>query len=90
MGVEEPRHHRIEIHGPIQIKYKFDKEEDTIIEERPIDIAPYPDVPAEAPWTMTQHENLIDGGNVIEDEPVLSNKEQAMLVEKILGLNLEL
>jgi hypothetical protein len=62
-----------------RIEYKFDKEEDAIIKERPIDIAPYPDVQAEAPGIMTQYENLIDGENIIEDEPVSSNKEQAML-----------
>ncbi len=57
------------------IKYKFDKEEDAIIEERPIDAAPYPDIPAKAPGIMNQYENLIDGENIIEDKPVSSNKE---------------
>jgi hypothetical protein len=28
---------------------------------------------------MTQYENLIDGENIIEDKPVSSNEEQAML-----------
>jgi hypothetical protein len=32
-----------------QIEYNFDKEEDAIIKERPIDVAPYPDIPAEVP-----------------------------------------
>jgi hypothetical protein len=68
------------------IKYKFDKEEDTIIEERPIDVALYPDILAEAPGIMTQYENLINGENITEDEPVSSNKEQAMLVAENLGL----
>ena len=58
-----------------RIEYKFDEEEHIIIEERLIDVAPYPDVPAEAPVIMTQYENLIDRENVIEDEPVLSNEE---------------
>jgi hypothetical protein len=69
-----------------RIEYKFDEEEDAIIEEKPIDMAPYPDVPAEAPGIMTLYENLIDGGNLIEDEPVLSNKEQAMMAAENSGL----
>jgi hypothetical protein len=47
-----------------RIEYKFDKEEDAIIEERPIDVAPYPDILVEAPGIMTQYENLINGEGV--------------------------
>ncbi len=43
------------------IEYKYNEEEDAIIEEKPIDMVPYPDMPAEAPGIMTQYENLIDG-----------------------------
>jgi hypothetical protein len=68
------------------IEYKFDEEEDAIIEEKPIDMAPYPDVPAEAPGIMFQYDNLIDGENVIEDKPVSSNKEQAMMTAENSGL----
>ncbi len=68
------------------IEYKFDEEEDAIIEEKPIDMAPYPDMPAEAPEIMTQYENLIDGENVIEDKPVSSNEEQAMMAAENSGL----
>jgi hypothetical protein len=68
------------------IEYKFDEEEDAIIEEKLIGMVPYPDVPAEAPGIMTQYENLIDGENVIEDEPVLSDKERAMMAAENSGL----
>jgi hypothetical protein len=57
------------------IAYEFDEEEDAIIGERPIDVAPFPDVPAEAPRIMTQYENLIDGEDVIESDPVSNDKE---------------
>jgi hypothetical protein len=30
-------------------------------------------------FSQHKYENLIDGGNVIEDEPVLRDKEQAMM-----------
>ena len=72
-----------------RIKYKFNKEEDTIIEENPIDMVSYPDVSAEAPGIMTQYENLIDGENVIEDKPVLRDKEQAMMVAENSVLEFE-
>ncbi len=69
-----------------RIEYKFDEGEDAIIEEKLIDVVPYPDVPAEAPGIMTQYENLIDGENVIENEPVTSNKERAMMAAENSGL----
>jgi hypothetical protein len=72
-----------------RIKYKFDKEEDTIIEVRPIDVTPYPDIPAEVPGIMTQYKNLINGENIIEDEPGSSNKEQAMLAAENSRLEFE-
>jgi hypothetical protein len=62
------------------IKYAFDEEEDAIIKERPIDVAQFPDVPAEAPGIMSQSENLINGEDVIEGKPVSNDEEQAMLV----------
>jgi hypothetical protein len=38
-----------------EIKYEFNDEEDAIIEERPINVVPFPDVPAEAQVVMTQN-----------------------------------
>jgi hypothetical protein len=70
------------------IENEFDKEEDAIFEERPIDVAPFPNVPAEVPGIMTQYENLIDGEDVIEGKPVSNNKEQAMLAAKNSGLEI--
>ncbi len=70
------------------IEYKFNEEEDAIIEERPLDVAPFPDVPAEGAGIMTQYENLISGEDVIEGEPVSNNKEWAMLVAEILRLEI--
>ncbi len=69
-----------------KIEYKLDKEEDAIIEERPIDVAPYPDLLAEVPGKMTKYKNLIDGENVIEDKPVSSNEEQAIIGAEKSGL----
>ncbi len=57
------------------IEYQFNKEEDAIIKERPIDVPPFPDVPAEAPGIITQYENLIDGEDVVEGKSVSNDKE---------------
>ncbi len=43
-------------------------------------------MPAEAPGMMTQYENLIDVENVIEDKPVLSDEEQAIMAAENSGL----
>jgi hypothetical protein len=72
------------------IKYKFDEEEDAIIEERLIDIAPFPEVPAEAPGVMTQYENPIDGENVVEDEPTPTTKNEQCWQQRIWSWNLAL
>jgi hypothetical protein len=42
------------------IEYKFDEEEDGILEERHVEEAPFLDIPAEAPWMLTQYKNLIN------------------------------
>jgi hypothetical protein len=70
------------------IEYEFDKEEDAIIKERPIDVVPFPDVPAEVPGIMTQYENLIDGEEVSEDEPVSNDEDQAIMVAENSGLEI--
>ncbi len=70
------------------IEYEFNKEEDAIIKKRPIDVAPFPDVQADAPGIMTQYENLINGEDVIEGKPVSNDEEQAMLVAKNSGLEI--
>ncbi len=58
-----------------EIEYKFDEEEDAIMEERHVEEAPFPDILAEAPGILTQYKNLINGDDVIEDEPVLDDQE---------------
>jgi len=38
------------------VEYKFDDEEDAVMNEQLMDHAPYPDIPAEAPGIMTEYE----------------------------------
>jgi hypothetical protein len=69
------------------IEYKSDKEEeDNIMEERRIEMAPFPDVPAESLGMMTQYENLVSGEDVNENEPISNNEEQASLATENSGL----
>jgi hypothetical protein len=55
------------------IEYKFDEEENGILEERHVEEVLFPDIPAEALGMLTQYKNLINGYDVIEDEPVLDD-----------------
>jgi hypothetical protein len=68
------------------IEYKFDEEEDTIMEEQHIEEAPFPAILAEAPVILTQYENLINGDDVIEEELVSDDQERAMLAVENSGL----
>ena len=47
--------------------------------------APFPDIPAEAPGILTEHEE-IHGTSPIKDEPTQSDKEQATLAAENLGI----
>ena len=40
-----------------------------------VEEALFTDIPAEAPGILTQYKNLINGDDVIEDEPVLDDQE---------------
>jgi hypothetical protein len=47
--------------------------------------APFPDIPAEAPGILTEHEE-IHGANPIQDEPTQSDEEQAALAAENSGM----
>jgi hypothetical protein len=68
------------------IECKFDEEEDAIMEEWHNEEAPFPDIPAKAPGLLSQYKDLIIGDDVIEDEPVTDDQEQAMLAAENSGL----
>ncbi len=72
------------------IEYKFDEEEDAIMEEWHVEEAPFPGIPAEAPGKLTQYKNLINLDDVIEDEPVSDDQERAMLAAENSGLEFKL
>ena len=47
--------------------------------------APFPDIPAEAPGILTEHEE-VHGASPIQDEPTQSNEERAALAAENLGM----
>jgi hypothetical protein len=47
--------------------------------------APFPDIPAEAPGILTEHEE-IDGISPIQDASTQSDEEQAALAAENLGI----
>jgi hypothetical protein len=38
-------------------------------------MAPFPDVPSEAPGMITQYKNLVNGKDVIKNEPISNDEE---------------
>ena len=68
------------------IDYKFDEEEDAIMEEWHVEEASFLDILAEAPGMLTQYKNLINGDDVIVNKLVLDDQERAMLAAKNSGL----
>jgi hypothetical protein len=68
------------------IKYKFDEEEDAVMEEPHIEEAPFLDILVEVLGMLTQYKNLINGYDVIEDKLVSDDQEGAMLEAENSGL----
>ncbi len=49
--------------------------------------APYPDIPAEAPGMLTEHEEEFGVNDVVQEEMEQTEKERAMLAAENLGLD---
>jgi hypothetical protein len=72
------------------MEYMFDEEEDTVLpREQELQYAPFPDIPAEAPGMLAQHESIISGEDVIEDETTTNDQERAMLAAENSGITFE-
>jgi hypothetical protein len=67
------------------MEYKFnDDDNQATLVVRP-EAAPFPDIPAEAPGILTEHEE-IHGASPIQDEPTQSNEERAALAAENSGM----
>jgi hypothetical protein len=53
----------------------------------PDNLAPFPNIPAEAPGMLTELEEDYGVYYVIQDEPEMSDEQQAMLAANNLGLD---
>ena len=69
-------------------EYQFDDEEDAVMDERLLDHAPYPDIPAEAPGIMTEYETtrMLDRDGVLENEPAQNDEDLAIMAAENSGL----
>jgi hypothetical protein len=56
------------------------------MEERQIEMVPFPGVPAEAPGMITQYKNLVIGENVIKNEPISTAEERVITAAENSGL----
>jgi hypothetical protein len=67
------------------MEYKFnDDDNQATLVVRP-EAAPFPDIPAEAPGILTEHEE-IHGASPIQNEPTQSNEERAALAAENSGM----
>jgi hypothetical protein len=65
--------------------YEFNDDDDqATLVVRP-EVAPFPDIPAEAPGILTEHEE-IHGASPIQDEPTQSDEERAVLAAENSGM----
>jgi hypothetical protein len=63
------------------VEYKFDDEEDAMLDERLMDHAPYPDILAEAPGIMTEYKTtrMLGKDGVLENEPNQNDEDLARM-----------
>jgi hypothetical protein len=61
------------------IEYEFDNDNKYEMLVEPEDPAPYPDIPAKAPGMLTEHEAEFGVDDVVQEEMMQTDKEQAML-----------
>ncbi len=67
------------------MEYEFNDDDDqATLVVRP-EAAPFPDISAEAPGILTEHEE-IHGASPLQDEPTQSDEEQAALAAENLGM----
>jgi hypothetical protein len=67
----------------MEYKFNYDDNQATLVVQP--EAPPFPDIPAEAPGILMEHEELY-GVSPIQDEPAQSDEEQAMLVAENSGI----
>ena len=68
-------------------EYEFDNDEEYKILVEPDEPAPFPDIPADAPGILTELEEEYGIDNIVQDEPYMSDEQQAVLATNNSGLD---
>ena len=68
-------------------EYEWDNGDEYEILEPPMDIAPFPDIPAEIPGVLTAREELVGVSNVIQEDATQSEQERARLATENSGMD---
>jgi len=68
------------------LEYNFGDDDDQATLVVGPEVAPFPDMPAEAPGILTEHEE-INGVSPIQDTPAQSDEEQAVLAAENSGID---
>jgi hypothetical protein len=86
MGSKRPCPERTNVKNRNGEEYEFGKDNN---KDTPIvcpEEARFPDIPAEDPGILTKHKKIVEGVNAIQDKPMQSDEERALLAEKNSGL----
>ncbi len=69
------------------LEYEFNNDEEYKMLVEPDDPAPFPDIPADAPGMLTKTEEEYGIADVVQDEPEMSDEQQAVLAANNSGLD---
>ena len=69
------------------LEYEFDNDEEYEMLVEPDDPAPFPDIPADAPGMLTETKEEYGIDDVVQDEPEMSDEQQAVLATNNSGLD---
>jgi len=69
-----------------RVEYKFDNDKEYEMLVEPDEPAPFPDIPAEVPGMLTKLEEEYGIDDVVQDEPEMSDEQQAVLAANNSGL----
>ena len=69
------------------LEYEFDNDEEYEMLVEPDELAPLPDIPADAPGMLTKTEEEYGIDDVVQDEPEMSDEQRAVLAANNSGLD---
>jgi len=69
------------------LEYEFNNDKEYKILVEPDELAPFPDIPADAPGILTELDQEYGINNIVKDEPKMSDEQQVVLAANNLELD---